>query len=312
MFRNAVRSSAAAAALGASCAFAVHTAAIAEPSAAADATAYAAHKAAFAQPAISKVKAAFAQPAGPSTLIVSPTYFPSLDDSRCQLGLAAARKAKSLGIELLLVDASPPEVRAALEDAGATVRPQRSAGKKGAALRECIEAATEQLPSDGIVCFQELEKVEMVALQPDVAAHVARSGADVCVPRREEGRFRDTYPVEQYHSESFANLHLDALGREAGMPSLDWTFGPVAFRASMARHWLAFDGELWDAQIVPFIRAARWHGARVESLTVSYRHSPQMRREEEGQPAWSDKRLSQLDFLFKEVAAELRREGEPD
>ena len=44
--------------------------------------------------------------------------------------------------------------------------------------------------------------------------------------------------MEQYHSEHFANLHLDALGRAVGLPALDWTFGPVAFRASMARHWL--------------------------------------------------------------------------
>ena len=173
-------------------------------------------------------------------VIISPTFFPSVDDVRCQLGLQAVRKAKSLGIPILLVDASPAPVRAALEEAGAVVRPQTRAGKKGAALRECVESALEQfqLMPEGVICYQELEKVEMIPLQAEVAAFMLRSGTDVCVPKREDGLFRATYPVEQYHSEHFANLHLDALGRPVGLPALDWTFGPVAFRASMARHWL--------------------------------------------------------------------------
>ena len=130
--------------------------------------------------------------------------------------------------------------RETLEEAGAVVRPQTRAGKKGAALRECVESALEQfqLTPDGVICYQELEKVEMIPLQAEVAAFMMRSGTDVCVPKREDGLFRATYPVEQYHSEHFANLHLDALGRPVGLPALDWTFGPVAFRASMARHWL--------------------------------------------------------------------------
>ena len=126
---------------------------------------------AFAQPTFaqsSKVSklASFAAmaPAPTQMVIVSPTFFPSVNDVRCQLGLQACRKAKSLGIPLLLVDASPAPVRAALEEAGAVVRPQTRAGKKGAALRECIEAALEQfqLPPNGVICYQELEKVEMV------------------------------------------------------------------------------------------------------------------------------------------------------
>ena len=300
---------------------------------------------AFAQPTFaqssSKVSklASFAKLAptpAPPMVIISPTFFPSVDDVRCQLGLQACRRAKSLGIPLLLVDASPPSVRAALEEAGAIVRPQTRAGRKGAALRECVEAALEQfqLPPGGVLCYQELEKVEMVPLQAEVAAYVSRSGADVCVPRRADGLFKSTYPVEQYHSEHFANLYLDTLGDAVGLPPLDWTcaaapsnpphalqarpahrpaptrpshrrcpvrsrprrFGPVAFRASSAHHWLQCEGELWDAQIVPFVRAARWHGARVEAFEVAYSHPLMMRREEEGKPVWSEKRLMQLNF----------------
>jgi len=246
-----------------------------------------------------------------SFVVVSPTFYPNLEDNRLQLGLEACRRAKSLGINLLLVDASPPAVREALREAGATVHAQSAQGRKGAALREAIDLARSTLSADGVICFQELEKVEMIGLQREVAAHVSRSGCDVCVPRREDSLFRRSYPVEQYHSEQFANLYLDALGAAVGLPALDWTFGPVAFRASAATHWLQCNGELWDAQIVPFIRAARWAGARVDVLQVNYSHPAAMKREEENVPGWSEKRLLQLNFLFKHVAAALKEATPP-
>lgn len=130
---------------------------------------------AFAQPTfaqsskVSKLTSfATMAPAPTQMVIISQSFYPSVDDVRCQLGLQACRKAKGLGIPIILVDASPEPVRAALEEAGAVVRTQTRAGKKGAALRECIEAALEQfqLPPEGVICYQELEKVEMVRCRP--------------------------------------------------------------------------------------------------------------------------------------------------
>ena len=248
----------------------------------------------------------------PKFVVIAPTFYPNLQDVRLKLGIEACRKAKSLGVPLLLVDASPPEVRAALEEAGATVHQQTAKGRKGAALRECVELARAVLPADGVICYQELEKVEMVGLQREVAAHIARSGCDVCVPKRADSFFKRTYPIEQYHQENFANLYLNTLGVAAGLPDhLDWTFGPVAFRASAAVHWLQCDGELWDAQIVPYVRAARWHGSKVTSLELDYSHPPTMKDEEEGVAVWGEKRLHQLNFLFKFVAGALREEAPP-
>ena len=98
----------------------------------------------------------------PAMVIVSPTFYPSLEDTRCQLALAACRTAKDAGVPLLLVDASPAAVRSALIEAGAMVRPQTRKGRKGAALREAIDAAVQILPADGVICYQELEKVVCV------------------------------------------------------------------------------------------------------------------------------------------------------
>ena len=85
----------------------------------------------------------------------------------------------------------------------------------------------------------------------------------------------------------------------------------MAFRASSAHHWLQCEGELWDAQIVPFVRAARWHGAAVTSLELDYAHPPAMKTEEEGVAKWGEKRLEQLNFLFTHVADALREAAPP-
>ena len=149
----------------------------------------------------------------------------------------------------------------------------------------------------------------MLANQPQVVAHLIRTGSDVCVPRRADAAFKQSYPSEQYHAETFANLHLNTLGVAAGLPGgIDWTFGPVAFRARMASHWLQFGGELWDAQIVPFVKAARWHGAKITSFEIEYSHPPEMKEDEEGVAEWGEKRLGQLNFLFRQVGGAITDE----
>ena len=99
-------------------------------------------------------------------------------------------------------------------------------------------------------------------------------------------------------------MYLDSLAvaHNVPLPAIDWTFGPVAFRADAAHYWLQCDGELWDAQVVPYITAAKRHGARVESLQVAYSHPALMKKEEEYVPLWSEKRLMQLNFIFKHFA----------
>ena len=71
-----------------------------------------------------------------------------------------------------------------------------------------------------------------------------------------------------------------------------------------------FEGELWDAQIVPMVRAARWHGAVVASREVAFSGAAAMRAEEEGVPKWGDKRLDQTNFLFEAIGAALKEPAE--
>jgi hypothetical protein len=135
--------------------------------------------------------------------------------------------------------------------------------------------------------------------------HMMESDADVTVPRRRDPSFRSSYPTEQYHSEMFANMYLDSLGAAIGLPSIDWTMGPVAFKASQAPHWLNNDGEIWDAQLVPLVNA-HLNGAKVSSYEIDYHHPESMKQQEQGVAAWNEKRLYQLNVLSNTVGKRMK------
>lgn len=58
------------------------------------------------------------------------------------------------------------------------------------------------------------------------------------------------YPIEQFHSETFGNLYLDAVAKLAlsnmqnTIPALDWHFGPFAFRLKHLELWTKYDGNM--------------------------------------------------------------------
>lgn len=265
-------------------------------------------------------------------MVVVPTRYESTDDLRCALALECCREAVQHQIPLIIVDNSPDEkVRTAFREAGLDEEDSFSStsyvtvihwvqGRKGAALREGIRHASEQLQkyntADGssgsggltFIAFQEPEKVDMIRNWKAVASHMTQAKLDICVPRRNNSTFQTTYPMEQYHSEMFANLHLNAISKQVGFPdNIDWTMGPIMLQTKWANIWQDFNGEMWDAQMIPMIRCHHEKGAAVGSYEVDFHHPAAMKQQEEGVPEWSEKRLVQLNLLFDIVGKELRR-----
>lgn len=154
--------------------------------------------------------------------------------------------------------------------------------------------------------FQEFEKTDLIRHWKSIAMHASESGSDIVVPKRRDEEFHMTYPTEQYHSERFANLFLDSLATQIGLGSIDWTNGPVALDASMADQWLAYDGEIWDAQLVPIIDCFLEQKAVVTSFEIAYRHPESMKRQEEGNYSFNEKRLHQLQFLSNTFGKRMR------
>ncbi|KAL9191591.1 hypothetical protein ACHAXT_001297 [Thalassiosira profunda] len=243
------------------------------------------------------------------TFVVTTTYYPDLADVRFGIALELCRLARQYKVHLIVVDDSPQHdaVREQFQEAG-TAEYVRG---KGGALRQAIERAAAMVREDGrlnprraVICFTEPEKVDLINHIHRIAAPILDGSTDVVIPRRNDALFKRTYPIEQYHSESFGNLHFDLLAKQfegfraEGAATLDWLFGPFALKASLAEHWLDYEGTSWDAQIVPYVRGVRQEKWRIRSVEVAFEHPRAMKEQEEGYPAWMKKRLHQLNLLF--------------
>jgi hypothetical protein len=261
----------------------------------------------------------------PKIVVIATTCYPSMNDSRFLLALETVEEAAHLEIPMILIDSSPTEdIRDKLRVMGTVdgksfvdVLVQLSKGKKGSALREAVDAANRKVKSEwnndnaeAIVCFQEPEKPNMLKHWKTVVAHMVETQADVSVPRRSDISFKATYPREQYYSENFGNMYLDALAKGADFePSVDWLFGPLAWRLKLSSCWLDFkEGELWDAQICPMIHAQRYQKAKVVSCDIDYLHPKTMKDEEEECTKFIEKRLMQLNHVFDNVGKVLKEE----
>ena len=108
------------------------------------------------------------------------TFYTSVDEVRCALALRLCEVAAECQIPLVVVDASPdPAVPAAMIERGATVHPQQSKGKKGAALREAISRALPLAAPKGVLLWLEPEKVDMLRHAAVTARPIIQRDAEV-------------------------------------------------------------------------------------------------------------------------------------
>ncbi|KAJ1625506.1 hypothetical protein T492DRAFT_1039114 [Pavlovales sp. CCMP2436] len=257
------------------------------------------------------------RPLGPggviSLTLVVPTFFASTEEPRFELTVKSLVQAALANIPIVVIDASDESVRERLRATGAHVLRQSRPGKKGVALREGIEEALRLRSTPGhVIGTFEPEKLGMVFWMRKAADHLRRERLGIVVPGRERAQFETSYPKEQYHQESFANLLIDSVAMPRGFPpGIDWTFGPVLFDARLAHLWTRYTGTLWDAQVVPYVRAVLWHGASIGGFSVPYSHPAIMRAEEEGKARWAKKRYEQLRLWAEVLPAELNATAEP-
>lgn len=254
------------------------------------------------------------------TCVVTVTYYPDTSDIRFNLALQLCKLAAEHEIHLIIVDGSPDHsnIRDQFQDTNGYYvhvfqQDVETYPGKGGSLRQAILKATEWFEENDVdaneaaICFTEPEKVDLINHVHDIVEPLLGGRADVIVPTRNDELFRETYPMEQYHSESFGNMHFNLLAREiegfkeqevSGAAKLDWLFGPFAFKANLASSWLNYPGTSWDAQMVPYVRGVRNHNWRIMPVAVGFSHSKEMKEQEEGDHVWTTKRLTQLNLLF--------------
>ena len=110
-------------------------------------------------------------------------------------------------------------------------------------------------------------------------------------------------------------MWLDCAANQLAPPSarvhsdlkLDWHFGPFAMKAEHVGLWTDHHGELWDAQVIPIVYAARM-GLAVRSATCPFEAPAVMKEEEENNLAFVEKRIMQLNFLDPKVKSAWQEE----
>lgn len=257
-----------------------------------------------------------ASSSSPPIVLVTITFFADADSPRLELALALVRDAVAAGLPTVVADDSPgTAVAEKFKDAGAFVVEEGGSahgGGKGGAIRAALACAVEKFGKEGAVLYTEPEKVGLVRFANEICAPLLDRTAAVVVPRRTRDAFRRTYPIEQYHSESFGGLSLDIAAREAGLTGLperlDWFFGPFACQRFHASKWLQFAATDWTAQIVPFVQLAE-DGKKLAIVEVAYEHREAQKADEEGKGTWAKKRLVQLNAILprlEQIFGEIR------
>lgn len=175
---------------------------------------------------------------------------------------------------------------------------------KGGSIREGIQHVVYNFGEDCIICFQEPEKENMIFQYNSIIKKYIDKESFICIPERTNSSF-ETYPVEQYHSESYANKFINILiGKK-----LDIMFGPVIFTGDKAKYWLEFDGKLWDAQIIPIVRAIKNNEIILTSV-VYFSYPSEQKKEEEGNLAFIEKRRYQLNYMINSVLENVKNNND--
>ena len=260
------------------------------------------------------------------------TYYPGTADLRYKQFLETLEAAQKHELYIVVVDGSPDAVHEELKGTyggkgGTVIAKQTYQGGKGAALREAADIAAAggqgafEVGSDALLCWQEPEKTDQISHWRKVLDAMTVAD-DVAVPRRTTRLFMDSYPIEQYHSETYGNLYLDTVMKNAikqsdgntmklpvadtptprGVSLIDWHFGPFAFRAKHIKLWSIYKGNSYDAQLIPIVHGIR-RGLRVVSVDVEFVLDARMREQEENNVEFIEKRLNQLNDLDPKVKA---------
>jgi len=234
-------------------------------------------------------------------VVIATTTFYTKEDYKLRFRLAidTIRQAKLRSFPIVVLDVSPdPYVSKAFKKEGAEVISKKKCGF-GDGVRAAIQKAAELSDKDGVIIWQEPEKSDFVRFCKKAASIILNGKARIVVPERTLKSLA-TYPIEQAHSEQFSNLCIQSI---TGEKYYDYYFGPKLYRKDMVPFILSYKGKLWDAHMIPVIRALK-QGNIVDSVAVDYQHPKEQKKAEQGNWHWNKKRLFQLSYLLPIVEKE--------
>lgn len=238
------------------------------------------------------------------------TFYKSSNELRAKLAERTIKNIVNRGYKMVVVDGSPnDEFRKVLEGSGAQVYVETQRGM-GGSRREVLQYAHDL--NTPVVAWTEPEKEGYASQIIKTVAPILNGDIDMVVPDRRiitDSHFHlPTYPTSQVNEELFG----DDCWRELTGTNLDVWSGPRTWRRDISKYFLDYDGnklsykdkngedisygDKWDSIFIPIMQAIL-DGRKVKGISVNYIHPIEQTRLEEGNWAYTQKRLDQLNNL---------------
>ena len=184
----------------------------------------------------------------------------------------------------------PAESQTSLIDAGSIVYTAPPQPSPGAELRVTIMAATQLVTStaDACVVWFEPSQGDFMRFVGHLTSMMEDESVDIIIPTRAASSYTG-YPAQQMHAEALGNLYLNTLlashsatiaaylQRPSKSAQIDWFFGPIVMRASLAHHWHSSssvpqpDDPRTKLSLISLLRAVR-AGAKLATPEIAYMH----------------------------------------
>lgn len=158
------------------------------------------------------------------------------DGIRGDLALELFAKTIELGVRIVVCDGgSSAEFLSSVErftDNGLAIVGSDTPGR-GPQRRKAFKVAS-QLPEGEVILYTQPEKVSLVDYLTEISQPIIAGHVDIVIPKRNQQLFYQSYPDYMKESEIRVNATYNWLMKRADLmtsdQSIDWFFGPVAFR----------------------------------------------------------------------------------
>lgn len=252
------------------------------------------------------------------TIVVTTTFYRSLEETRLQLALDTITKAKEMDFRILIVDGSPnPQIKQVFQKFGAKVIHQQEPGM-GESRRQLFQWAYSMTDPGDVVFWTEPEKTDIIRFISEIVAPIFRGECSISIPVRSEKSWK-TYPEFQQVSEAVANRVF----REVTGLETDIMFGPVSLGRSILPEFFGCFPEklgIADNYVQHVAAIAAWkNGHKILSpgVQVDFIYPPEQKSEEEGplfhqmvtRRLWQLMQLVEADFKLAKLPAKDREEA---
>ena len=223
---------------------------------------------------------------------------------RSALALDLFARAGELGIKIIVVDGGSGDdfldKTRGFKNVSVIVEKDLNMGDS---RRFALKKAMDEYPDSSYFLWMEPEKADLIKEENLVKMlkNLRSHEADIVVPRRKS---TESMPHFQAWIETRANKRASGVlpprDKDDGSSEFDLWFGPKIFNREGAQYFLKDKGKKWESIIRPVVDAAK-DGMQVDQVEVDFNYPALQTDNEDDDPEFKKKRLSQYRSILKEL-----------